>query len=118
MGSILPGGFFVIEYGATGSLVAAAMATHGASEMHPFGGELGWVAADPDHKGKRLGLAVSAAATRRFLACGYTEIYLKTDDFRLPAIKTYLRLGYEPLPFCDGMSERWEQVRKKLRWKR
>ena len=28
------------------------------SDLHPFGGELGWVAGDPDHKGKGLGRAL------------------------------------------------------------
>jgi len=72
------------------------------------------VAADPEHRGKGLGLAVCAQATARFIQAGYRNIYLLTDDFRLPAIKTYLKLGYEPLLFCEGMAERWESVYRQL----
>ncbi len=112
---ILPEGFFLIEHTATGEVVATAMATHRPSSRYPFGGELSWVAADPDHSGKGLGLAVSAAALRRFLAAGYRCIYLQTDDFRLAAIKTYLRLGFEPLPEDPEMDRRWENVLNVLR---
>ncbi|HUU59436.1 MAG TPA: GNAT family N-acetyltransferase [Phycisphaerae bacterium] len=112
--SVLPGGFFVIVHAASGALVATARAEHAPSDQHPYGGQLGWVAGEPDHKGKGLGLTVCAAATARLIHAGYRDIYLSTDDFRLPAIKTYLKLGYEPLPFCEGMAERWGAVREKL----
>ncbi len=110
----LPGGLFVVVHQATGRLAATAMAVHSPSELHAYGGELGWVAADPEHRGMALGLAVCAAVTARFIQAGYRRIYLLTDDFRLPAIKTYLKLGYEPFLFCDGMSERWQAAYKAL----
>ena len=111
---VLPDGFFVIVHRASGKIVATAMTTHNPIDLHPYGGELGWVAAAPEHRGKGLGLAVCAQATARLIQAGYRNIYLLTDDFRLPAIKTYLKLGYEPLLFCEGMAERWEQVYRKL----
>jgi predicted dehydrogenase len=111
---ILPDGFFVIEHCATKALVATAMATHNATDLHSYGAELGWVAGDAAHKGKKLGAIVSAAATARMIQTGFRHIYLKTDDFRLPAIKIYLELGYEPFLFCNGMAERWQAVRQAL----
>ena len=60
--------------------------------------------------GKRLGLAVCAAATARLIRGEYTNIYLRTDDPRLPAIQTYLRLGYEPFLYAEDMAERWQRV--------
>jgi mycothiol synthase len=114
--SILPDGFFVVVHCATGRLVATAMATHRPLELHPYGGELGWVAGDPDHSGMGLGMTVCAAATARFIQAGYRNIYLRTDDWRLPAIKTYLKLGYEPLLFRDDMAERWQHVCEQLSW--
>jgi mycothiol synthase len=110
----LPGGYFVVEHTATGALVATAVAQHHGTDQHPFGAELGWVAADPEHKGKGLGWAVTAAATARMLAGGYTDVYLRTDDTRLPALKVYLDMGYRPLVFVEGMAQRWEAVRKAL----
>jgi len=109
----LPEGFFVIEHKATGKLVATAHATHGPSELHPQGGELDFVA-DPAHKGHGLGLAVCSAVVRLLQDRGYEHIYLTTDDWRLPAISIYLRMGFEPLMYQDGMAERWAAVRSKM----
>jgi mycothiol synthase len=116
MARILPDGWFMALHRATGELVATAMATHNPAEFHQFGGELGWVAGDPAHKGKGLGWSVCAAVTRRFLRAGYTTIYLRTDDWRYPALKTYLRLGYEPFLFAPDMLGRWQAVCEQLEW--
>ncbi|MBI4870545.1 MAG: GNAT family N-acetyltransferase [Candidatus Riflebacteria bacterium] len=110
----LPDGFFIAEELATGALAATAMATHNPDLFHPFGGELGWVAGDPAHAGKGLGKAVTAAVTCRFLAAGYRRIYLKTDDWRLPAIRIYLDMGWEPFLYEPGMSERWRTICEKV----
>jgi predicted dehydrogenase/ribosomal protein S18 acetylase RimI-like enzyme len=113
--NVLPGGFFLIVHRATGKVVATAMAQHKPTDLHPFGGEMGWVAADPDHKAQGLGRAATAAATARLIQAGYRSIYLQTDDFRLPALAIYLRLGFEPFLYAEGMAERWHAVREKLR---
>ena len=110
----LPRGAFVVVHEATGRLVATALAQQIRHEAHPCGGQLGWVAADPDHTGKGLGKAVSAAATSRLIEVGYEDIYLLTDDFRLPAIATYLKLGWEPVTQGPGMAERWSKVLREL----
>jgi mycothiol synthase len=107
---VVPDGFFVVEHVATGSLVATAMALHRPRPDLPFAGEMGWVAAAPEHRGKHLGRAVCSAVTARLLGGGYRAIYLLTDDWRLPAVKTYLKLGYEPVLTGEGMAERWRKV--------
>lgn len=112
---VLPDGFFVIVHTPTKKLVATAMALHNpAPGLHPFGGELGWVAGDSQHSGKGLGFAVCAAVTARFLRGGYRRIYLRTDDFRLAALKIYLRLGYRPLLHAADMEARWRKVCERL----
>lgn len=113
---IVPEGFFVVEDKASGKIVATAMATHSAIEHHAYGGEVGWVAADSEYKGKGLGAAVTAAATARLIRGGYQDIFLRTDDFRLPALKVYLTLGYEPLLYGEGMRQRWEAIYRNLNW--
>lgn len=113
---ILPDGLFFTVHQATGALTATAMATHNPLDIHPFGGELGWVAGDPQHAGKGLGTAVCAAVTERFLRAGYSRIYIRTDDWRLPAIKIYLKLGYLPFLFQSDMEQRWSSVCKELSW--
>ncbi len=110
----VPDGFFVIEHKVKGRLVATAMAVDNPMPLHPHGGELGWVAADPEHRGKGLGYCVCAAVTARFLEAGYKNLFLRTDDFRLPAIKTYLKLGWIPFLFASDMPQRWVSVCERL----
>ena len=77
---ILPDGWFMAVHRASDQIVATAMCLHDHSELHPFGGELGWVAGDPAHAGHGLGRAVCAAVTGRFIAAGYHNIHLYTED--------------------------------------
>jgi mycothiol synthase len=103
MRNVLPGGFFVVEHIATGDLVATAMANHSPNEQHPNGGVLDWVAVDPAHQGQGLGKVVTAAVVRLLIQRGYQQIYLLTDDWRLPAIAIYLSLGWEPYIYNQEM---------------
>ena len=113
---ILPEGFFLIESEKTGELVAACFASHHPTVRHPQAGNFGWLAANPRHSGKGLGLAVSAAVTDRLVRGGYKRIYLETHDFRLPAIKIYLSMGWVPLLYCEEMPARWERICQKIDW--
>lgn len=109
-------GWFVAVYTATDQIVASCMAFHDPSDLHPNGGEIGWVASDLSHRGRGLGLAVCAAATAHLLAAGYRNIHLYTEHWRFPAIKTYLKLGFLPLLHQRDMALRWERVCAHLGW--
>lgn len=61
---ILPAGWFMITHAASDEIAATAMCLHNYKGINPFQGELGWLACDPAHTGKGLGLAISAAVTR------------------------------------------------------
>lgn len=113
---VLPNGFFVIVHEPSGEIVATAMASHNPTPYHPYGGELGWVAGRTAHAGKGLGTAVCAAVVKRFLSAGYERIHLLTDDWRLPALKVYLKLGFVPFLFEPGLDARWEAICEKLGW--
>jgi mycothiol synthase len=113
---VLPEGWLLAVHEESNEIVASAMALHSHSELHPFGGELGWLAGDPAHAGRGLGLAVSAAVTARFIEAGYRNIHLYTEDWRLPALKTYLKLGYVPFLFSPEMPERWQAICVQLQW--
>ncbi len=52
---------------------------------------------------------------RLVLAAGYRCICLQTDDFRLPAIRTYLKLGFEPLSRDPDTDARWRRALGALR---
>ena len=100
----------------SGEIVATAMGLHDHSDMHPFGGELGWVAGDPAHAGRGLGMAVCAAVTARLIHAGYPNIHLYTEHWRLAALKTYLRLGYIPFLCTPEMPGRWQAICAQLQW--
>ena len=57
--------------------------------------ELGWVVVQPAHRGQGLGLQVCRAVLCFARDLGYRYVYLLTEDYRLPAIRLYLRLGFE-----------------------
>lgn len=107
---LLPDGFFVVEEKSSGRMVATCFAAHHPTPRHPFGGQLGWLAADPEYAGRGLGYAATAAVTRRLVSAGYRRIYLTTDDVRLAAIRVYLKMGWLPLLYKDDMAERWKAV--------
>jgi len=89
-------------------------ATAGAYCFEPWGAQTGYlhyVGVRPAHQGKKLGYTVSLAVLHKFREEGcYTNAILQTDDFRLPAIKTYLRLGFHPVIIHENQPERWQQV--------
>jgi mycothiol synthase len=73
-------------------------------------GYVHFVGADPAHGGKHLGYWVSLAVLHRFVFEGRSRAVLETDDFRVAAVKTYLRLGFEPWLVEENQRERWRNV--------
>ncbi|OGF45563.1 MAG: hypothetical protein A2452_10370 [Candidatus Firestonebacteria bacterium RIFOXYC2_FULL_39_67] len=73
------------------------------------------VAVYPKHRGKGLGYSLSLAVLDYFRKRSSEEVYLRTDDFRLGAIKSYLDLGFEPVPVNDLHKWRWSKVLEKLK---
>ncbi len=106
----LDDGFFVIEHGDTGVLVASCVAQAKPRVRYPEGGELGWLVADPAHAGRGLGTLVAALVTKRLADEGYEQAYLLTEDFRLPALSIYLKLGWQPNLFQDDMENGWRAI--------
>jgi len=63
-----------------------------------------------DHRGKKLGYWVSLAAMHQLAREGEKNVSLLTDDFRIPALKTYLALGFEPYLVHENQRERWRNI--------
>ena len=86
--------------------------------LHPVDGgilpELGWVVVEPGHRGHGLGALVCRAVLAYVGRLGYDHAYLLTEDFRLPAITTYLRLGFEPALTDPSHPARWAAIRRQL----
>jgi mycothiol synthase len=91
-----------------GALAATASARHLADQ--PQTGYVHWVGTDPAFAGRRLGWWASLAVLHRFVELGKTDAVLHTDDFRLPAVKTYLNLGFLPEIVDPEQPERWRKV--------
>jgi len=68
----------------------------------------------PGHQGKGLGHVLVLHVLDYFRKKGFREAILDTDDFRLPAIKTYLKLGFDPVHIGENHRRRWEIVKHKL----
>lgn len=112
----LPQSWFLVTPENSAQLVASAFCTHRHLEDQPFGGELAWIAAHPDHHGKGLGRLVISLVTARFIELGYQNIHLFTEDFRLAALHLYLQMGYQPLLYLPEMHERWQTVCEAINW--
>ena len=67
------------------------------------------------HTGHKLGKWVSLAVLIYFRDYGFRCAMLDTDDFRIPAIKTYLNLGFVPVYIEDGQPKRWQVIFEKLK---
>ena len=83
-------------------------------ENTPHVGFLHWVGAEPTETGKGLGYFVSLLVLRELRALGRTEAHLKTEDFRLPALKTYLKLGFRPHLTDETHPARWDAIALKM----
>jgi mycothiol synthase len=76
-------------------------------------GYLHMVGALPEFKGNKLGYFVSLAVMHKLKSEGYTNVLLTTDDFRIPAIVTYLRLGFNiDLTSHESIPGRWAAIQQ------
>lgn len=100
-------GTFVAEAG--GVIVATASAAHQPG-LYGDAGVLHWVASLPGHGGKGLGGLVSLAALHLCAERGMVAGMLLTDDQRIPAIRTYRKLGFRPFMHHRSHPDRWRAI--------
>ena len=98
----------------SGEPVATASAWYD-PEVIPEAGTIHFVGVLKEHQGHRLGYWVSLAALHAMRREGRKKGWLQTDDFRLPAIKTYLRLGFGPLLIDENQRDRWRNIFRELK---
>jgi mycothiol synthase len=83
-----------------------------------FGSRAGYVhmvALLPEYTGKRLGKKLTTAVLWYFTEHGLTSAFLHTDDHRLPAIRIYLELDFEPVVESEDVRKRWAEVFRDLK---
>lgn len=82
-------------------------------------GRLHMLAAKPEARGHKLGWSMSAFALNKLDREVPKEnriVRLKTDDWRLSAIRAYLMTGYQPVLFDVNMEERWQKICDQLNY--
>ena len=85
-------------------------------DRFPGSGVVHWVGTHPDHARRGLASALVARVLRDFRDRGDTAAALETDEFRLPAIRTYFRFGFLPVDEVAGEDHRprWSTVVQEL----
>ena len=82
----------------------------------PSAGYVHWVGVATAHLRRGLGAALLARTLRDFRERGDRSAVLETDDFRIPAIRSYLKFGF--LPIYDARGEdhrnRWSAVMERV----
>jgi mycothiol synthase len=90
--------------------VVATAAARRLPDRYPDAGDVHYVGARVSARGRRLGEVVTRRVLVHFAAAGLDQAVLETDDFRLPAVRTYLRLGFVPEARTPGEGRRWSKV--------
>ena len=101
----------VIDFGGLPIATASARLR---PERFPGSGYLHWVAVDPDHQGQHLGFFVSLTVLYTFVTLGCADAVLETQDHRLAAIQTYLKLGFLPQYLDESHRPRWDTIKAAL----
>lgn len=70
-------------------------------------GYLHMVSVAAQMRGKGIGSILNDVVKARFWEYGVPGAYLTTDEWRVPAIKSYLRAGFLPVEYDEGMQQRW-----------
>jgi mycothiol synthase len=107
----LEGGILIAWENSSGLPVATAGSlADSKGEMFPSGGQLGWVATVPGHRGRGLSTYLCSLATQRLLDDGFSSVFLSTGDEMRAAIRTYMRIGYIPCLYDALQPPRWQAI--------
>jgi mycothiol synthase len=104
---------FVIQERSSSAWVGTIGAVHNPAATRfyfPGGGELGYLVVTPEHRRRGLGAALITRALRRLHQGGYRNIFLGVQSWRLPAIRSYVRVGFQPFIHAPELVPRWESV--------
>ncbi len=77
-------------------------------------GNVHMVAVIPEARGLGLGKLLTLKVLLYMRRRGMREADLVTDDFRIPAIRAYLSLGFRPVHTHESHAARWEAVMRQI----
>lgn len=81
-------------------------------DRFPGAGYVHWVGTAPEHTRRGLAAVLLIELLGRFVELGRASAVLETDDFRHPALRSYLRLGFTPVYEVRGEDhrQRWSAI--------
>ena len=97
--------FFIVEYGGEPAATLAVICDYEKRE-----GYIHMVACRTPFRGRGVGTRLNTEAVRALIGAGMETAYLTTDDFRIPAIKSYLRAGFYPDIINEEHEKRWAAI--------
>ncbi len=104
-GAMEPDKLFIVECGGDAAATLTVIPNYETKE-----GYIHMVACKPEYRGRGVGTRLNAEAVRTLHRIGMRTAYLTTDDFRIPAIKSYLRAGFYPDIVDEDHRARWDAV--------
>ena len=111
-GLALPDGILVAIDASSGRPVATAGTLQSPRRDHfQNGGEIGWVATVPDHRGRGLGAWLCTRALSQLIGTVTVEtIFLSTGADMPAAIRLYTRLGFLPYIYTHDLLDQWNKI--------
>mgnify|MGYP001228758942 FL=1 len=91
------------------TVIAATFASAAIYEKNKVG-RLDFVVTHPVHRKKGLGKNICIAVINHFIEKKYEKVILQTDDWRIPAIAVYLKLGFKPVFTSKKLEEKWMEI--------
>lgn len=79
-------------------------------DTYPDAGYVHYVGVLNRARGRRVGAALTVRCVQGFADRGLSTTVLETDDFRAPAVVTYLRLGFVPTYRSDEERSAWSAL--------
>jgi mycothiol synthase len=97
---------------AHGDRVVGTASSRYVPERYPDAGYIHWVGVSSEHLRRGIASALLVRILHEFLERGYPSAVLETDDFRIPAIRSYMKLGFVPIYDVRGEDHRgrWSKV--------
>lgn len=92
--------FFVEKEGKTMATMTILLKENNMGYLH-------MVAANPRYRGEGVGKYLADCAAAALYELGCTACTLDTQEYRVAALRSYLRAGFKPVLHEDDMEERW-----------
>jgi GNAT superfamily N-acetyltransferase len=95
---------------ATGEVIGTGTAWFNNNFAGTRWGRVHWMAVLPEYQGWGLGKALLSAICNRLRELGHQRAYLTTSTARVPAIRLYLKFGFEPLIRNAEDENLWREI--------